>query len=104
MDQGVSKMMHEMKFATCLGRIQCKLLDGRVIELPIYLGLLKHPRAGELSILLTNPDVARKYTVEALRRAPWNLLREFPEMWLRECIVTSGVRASRQKALEFLLS
>jgi hypothetical protein len=73
------------------------------VELPVFAGILKHPRMDELPRLLMNADVAEKYTREALRVAPWPILREFPADWLRARLDSSKLRPERQRALAFLL-
>jgi hypothetical protein len=91
------------QFARSMGTIRCPLPDGGSVELPVFAGILKHPGMKELPGLLMNSDVAEKYTREALRVAPWPILREFPADWLRAHIGSSRLRSERQKALVFLL-
>ena len=72
--------------------------------MPLFPGILKHPTVEDLPRLLRNPDVVRKYTMLALSKAAWPILRRFPRDWLRECLPEANVRASRRKALDYLLS
>jgi hypothetical protein len=74
------------RFASGLGCVRCEISSGREIQLPVFLGILKHPRAEALPELLRSPAVARKYTMEALRTAAWPILRPFPRSWLIECL------------------
>lgn len=67
-------------------------------------GILKHPSSEALFYLLTGPEIARKYTIEALRIAPWQVLRLFPRDWLKECLAQADLPESRTRALEFMLS
>lgn len=82
----------------------CELPSGERIEVPVIPGILKHPHPDELPALLANPRVAEKYTREALRKAAWPILRQFPRTWLRQCLDQSTLPPSRRKALAFLLS
>ncbi len=91
-------------FAQSLGTVACTMPCGRKVVLPIVPGILKHPCAKTLPILLSRPDVARKYTQEALRKAAWPVLRLFPREWLRQCLSEVGLPPSRAEALAFLLS
>lgn len=78
--------------------------DGSAVELPVVQGVLKHLGEDELTRLLANPDVALKYTLEALRVAPWPVLRHFPRRWLLECLPKAGLPVGRARAVEFMLS
>lgn len=86
------------------GMAVCKLPSGRAVELPVVQGILKHPSSEALSHLLTDPEIARKYTIEALRIAPWQVLRLFPRDWLKECLSQSDLPEGRTRAVEFMLS
>ena len=70
-------MKRTFKFAAKVATVPA-VLDGETIELPVFPGILKHPRIEELPGLLREPATARKYTVEALRVASWPLLEQFP--------------------------
>ncbi len=83
---------------------RCVLPDGQTVRIPVYPGILKHLMPAELRRLLKDADVARKYTVEALRIAPWPVLREFPGDWLRLCLPDARLSPRRAHALAFLLS
>lgn len=73
------------------------------LEVPVFAGILKHPTSEELAELLTDPAVVRKYTHEALRKAPWSALRRFPRDWLVACLRDAKLPDSRRRALELLL-
>jgi hypothetical protein len=92
------------RFVESCGTVRCTLGPGREVTLPVFPGILKHPTVDELRELLKRPAVARKYTVLALRKAPWQVLREFPRDWLEACLAEANLRAGREKALRFLLS
>ncbi len=81
----------------------CRLADGRDVVLPVFPGILKHPKTTELEALLQDERVARKYTKLALQRAAWPILSHFPAAWLRECLESADVRPGREQALRFLL-
>jgi hypothetical protein len=54
--------------------------------------------------ILRVPAALRKYTVAALRRAPWQVLREFPGDYLMECLEEAALPPGRRAALLYLLS
>jgi hypothetical protein len=83
--------------------VVCRAEDGTTLAIPVVLGILKHPSAEQLSELLTDVVVVRKYTHEALRRAPWSALRRFPRDWLVSCIEGARLPDGRRRALEFML-
>jgi hypothetical protein len=60
--------------------------DGEIFTLPVVVGILKHPSAEMLPLLLSKPDAAIKYSVAALQKASWPILRLFPRQWLLLCI------------------
>jgi len=97
-------MKRSYRFVESEGTVQCALGSGRKVTLPVFPGILKHPTVAELRELLTKPEVARKYTILALQKAPWQVLREFPRDWLDACLAEANLRASRAQALRFLLS
>lgn len=82
----------------------CRLPSGESIEVPVIPGILKHPHPDDLPALLATPRVAEKYTREALRKAAWPVLRQFPRTWLRQCLDKAALPPARRKALLFLLS
>jgi len=92
------------RWVKSVGTVQVALGPDHEITLPVFPGILKHPTVDELRDLLLNPAVARKYTVLALRKAPWQVLREFPREWLEACVVEADLRPGRESALRFLLS
>ena len=96
-------MKRALKFTKISGMVECILPAGRRVEIPAVLGILKHPGEGSLYRLLTRPAAARKYTIEAIKRAPWSVIRRFPRSWLEECIAGADIRPGRRKALEFML-
>jgi hypothetical protein len=82
----------------------CVDIDGVSVSLPVFVGVLKHPTERQLRELLMRPEVARKYTCEALRKLPWSALRQFPLDWLRACLATSVLPEPRRRAVDFMLS
>lgn len=96
-------MKRTYTFVTAREIVHCDI-DGESIPLPVFVGVLKHPTERQLCELLTRPEVARKYTHEALRKLPWPALRQFPHRWLRSCLPTSGLQESRRRAVEFMLA
>ncbi len=97
-------MKRSYRFVESVGTVQCALGPGREVTLPVFPGILKHPTVDELRELLARPAVARKYTILALRMAPWQVLRELPRIWLEACLGEANLRAGRADALRFLLS
>lgn len=95
-------MKRTYKFVTAREIVQCDI-DGASISLPLFVGVLKHPTERQLRELLIRPEVARKYTHEALRKLPWPALREFPHDWLRACLPQSNLSDARRRAVEFML-
>jgi len=89
-------------FVQSVGSVAAEL-DGELVSLPVFPGILKHPLPEDLGRLLAHPAVARKYTIEALRIAAWPLLRQFPRSWLRRHLPEAHLRPERRRALEFLL-
>ena len=79
-------------------------LGGEEIEIPLFPGILKHLTVQELPKVAASPAALRKYTREALKSAPWPVLREFPRSWLLTCLQEVEIREGRRRALEFLLS
>lgn len=79
-------------------------IDGVSIALPVFVGVLKHPTERQLCELLVRPEVARKYTCEALRKLPWPALRLFPHSWLKTCLPASNLSEPRRRAIEFMLA
>jgi hypothetical protein len=86
------------------GYVRVTLPCGETIELPVVPGILKHLSVEQLEELLEKPAVARKYTRESLRVAPWNVIREFPRDWLLRCLPEADLPTPRRRALEFLLT
>ena len=97
-------MRRTYSFVKSIGRVRCKLPGGDEVEVPVVPGILKHPRPEALPELLKTPGALVKYTVEAMRRAPWSVLREFPRLWLVECMDRARLSHGRRMALEFLLA
>ena len=92
------------QYAASLGRVECCMPDGETLTLPVVAGILKHPSADMLPVLLSKPEVAIKYSVAALQKASWPILKLFPRNWLLQCIPKANLRPSREKALRFLLA
>lgn len=97
-------MKRSYRFVESVGTVEVALGTGRKVTLPVFPGILKHPTVDELRELLTRPSVARKYTILALRKAPWQVLREFPRDLLETCLAEAKLRSGRADALRFLLS
>ncbi len=97
-------MKRSYRFVESVGTVRCALDPGHEVTLPVFPGILKHPTVDELRELLAKPAVARKYTIQALRKAPWPVLREFPRDWLEACLAEADLRAGRVHALRFLLA
>jgi len=97
-------MKRSYVFVEPMGTVECTVDGGAIVELPVFPGILKHPTTDQLAMLLANPVVARKYTCEALRKAPWPVLRRFPRAWLLACLPHAHMRPSRRQALDLLLS
>jgi hypothetical protein len=74
------------------------------IEIPLFPGILKHLCVEDLPKVVESRAALRKYTREALKTAPWPVLREFPPSWLCACLDDVQLREGRRRALEFLLS
>lgn len=96
-------MKRTCRFVRAVGSVHCRLASGTEITVPVVQGILKHPTSDSLHVLLKRPAVLRKYTREAIRTAPWCVLRLFPRTWLRNCMPQARIRPGRRKALEFLL-
>lgn len=97
-------MKRTYRFVESVGTVQYAMGPDRKVTLPVFPGILKHPSVDELRELLARPAVARKYTILALRKAPWQVLREFPRALLEACLAEANLPAGRADALRFLLS
>ena len=97
-------MKRTYHFVVSTETITCVLPSGQEVTLPVIPGLLKHPAPGRLAGMLRNPAVARKYTITALRKASWPILRQFPRQWLKDRLEEAHLKPSRHRALVFLLS
>ncbi len=97
-------MMRTRRFVQPRGEVALRRPDGSTIEIPVVQGILKHLGVQDLARLLADPHVALKYTVEALRIAPWPVLRLFPRAWLLECLPMAGLSDRRARAVAFMLA
>ena len=97
-------MKRTYRFVDSLGTVRCTLPGGEAMDIPLIPGLLKHSSADGLAVLLQDPHTLRKYTIEALRRAPWHVVRQFPRGWLSHCMECADLPEGRRNALIFLLS
>ena len=97
-------MRRRNHFVESLGSLACPLSSGGTVTVPIVPGLLKHPTVPQLRQLLSEPDAVTKYTIAALRHAPWSILRQFDKPWLRSCLSCAGLRSSRARAISFLIA
>jgi len=96
-------MKQNYDYVRSIGTITCRMPSGLDVTLPIVPGILKHPTPEMLQSLLVKPEVARKYTKEALRKASWPVLRLFPKAWLLHCLPEARLSPGRAAALNFLL-
>ena len=96
-------MKHTFNYVRSMGCITCRMPSGIDVTLPIVPGILKHPSPEMLPTLLAKPEVAWKYTVEALRKASWPVLRLFPKAWLLHCLPEAHLSKARTDALNFIL-
>jgi hypothetical protein len=95
-------MKRTYRFIEPSGVVTC-VIDGTPTGIPVFGGILKHPTIDQLARLLTDPIVARRYTCEALRKAPWNALRLFPRDFLIASLPSANIHDGRRRALELLL-
>jgi hypothetical protein len=95
-------MKRTYRFIEPSGVVTC-MVDGAPVDVPVFGGILKHPTIEQLNELLTEPVVARKYTCEALRKAPWHALRRFPRALLITSLPVANIPDGRRRALELLL-
>ncbi len=91
-------------FVQSIGTVTCEVASGRRVAIPAIPGILKHPMPDELIAALSSPATARKYTVTALQKCAWPILRQFPSEWLKQCMPHAKLSPSRHAALTFLLS
>jgi hypothetical protein len=91
------------RFVQAHGTARCTLASGEQLEVPVFPGILKHPAPDTLGELLTDPIVVKKYTLEALRRAPWPVLKHFDRAWLLACLDEARLSDRRRGALRFML-
>jgi hypothetical protein len=96
-------MKRDVVFVCSRGHAEGRTAEGEKIEVPLVPGVFKHLTLEELRPLLQDPAVLQKYTLEALRWAPWQCLREFPLPWLRKCLVQGDLRPGRRQAIEYLM-
>lgn len=96
-------MKRTYTFVTAREFVEC-VVDGTLVALPLFVGVLKHPTEAQLRDLLRHPEVARKYTCEALRKLPWTALDQFPRNWLQSCLAASKLPEGRRRAVEFMMS
>ncbi len=92
------------RFARPVGTALCYLDGGRVVELPVFPGVLKNPDPETLKSLLSDPEVALRYTKVALEKAVWQVLKQFPPDWLRQCLEVAELSPGRRDALTYLLA
>jgi hypothetical protein len=99
---GNRSMKRTYRFIEPIGTVTC-VVDEAPVDVPVFGGILKHPTIEQLCELLTEPVVVRRYTCEALRKAPWHALRRFPRSLLVEFLPLAGIPDGRRRALELLL-
>ncbi len=97
--------MHQhLTYAKSMGVVHCHLPTGERVDLPSIPGILKHPSPEALPELLSRPEVARKYTLLALSKCAWPILRQFPRQWLVMNLESAPMSEGRRRALRFLLT
>lgn len=96
-------MTRRYKFARPQGHSLCRLGPEKTLQLPVFAGILKHLHPDELAGLLEDEEVARKYTRLALEKSAWQILKEFPDWWLLECLDQAELSEGRRDALLFKL-
>jgi len=57
-----------------------------------------------LAMLIIMGGSLLKYSVTALQKAAWPVLRQFPRDWLLLCLPFAHLRPSKERALRYLLS
>lgn len=97
-------MKRSLVFVASKGFVPCRIESGEVIQIPVFAGILKHPMPHHLPDLLQDERVARKYTLLALQKAGWPILRRFPREWLLTCMDQATLRPLRRQALVHLLT
>ena len=97
-------MKRTYSFVKKVGTLRYELSTGQEIDIPLFPGILKHLSVRDLPKSLNTPAALHKYTREALKSAPWPVLREFPRSWLIACMEKVEIREGRRRALMFLLS
>lgn len=97
-------MKRTYRFVKKIGTATFRVAEGEEIEIPLFPGILKHLSVQELPKVAGSQAALLKYTREALKSAPWPVLREFPRSWLLACMEEVEIREGRRCALEFLLS
>ena len=97
-------MKRSLRYVEHASTVDVMLHDGTRLQIPLIIGILKHPTQDRLPTLLQRPEVLRKYTCEALRIAAWPVLRLFPRDWLLDNLPNAQVRPGREAAIRFLLS
>jgi hypothetical protein len=97
-------MKRTCQFATSRGVVSVSLARGGNVEIPVFAGILKHPRPDDLPSLLQDERVARKYTRLAIEKMAWPVLRQFPREWILENLKDAALKNGRQRAVLFLLA
>ena len=97
-------MKRSYVFVRSVGSVKLEMPDGTEIEIPLFPGILKHPSSSSLPELLNTPAAIRKYTLEAIRKVPWPVLKAFPKSWIESCLQGADIRPGRRQALIYLLS
>ena len=97
-------MKRTYSFVKKVGTLRYELSTGLEIDIPLFPGILKHLSVRDFPKSLNTQAALLKYTCEALKSAPWPVLREFPRSWLISCMAKAEIREGRKRALMFLLS
>ena len=96
-------MKRTYSFVKKVGTLRYELSTGQEIDIPLFPGILKHLSVRDLPKVTNSRAALLKYTREALKSAPWPVLKEFPRNWLISCLDKAEIREGRRRALEFLL-
>jgi len=90
-------MERTMHFVRPVGVVRCDLPSGESVDVPVVPGILKHYRLEDLPRLLQDSETLRKYTSEALRKAPWSVVRQFPREWLVMCLSLTDLAGGEKR-------
>lgn len=72
--------------------------------IPIVSGFLKTFAITQLVNVLDNQVYFKKYLLEIVSRAPWQIMRLFPKDLIFHFLNEANIRESRKKAIRYLFS